>query len=220
MDNKRIFIADSHLLVREGIKGILRGKPDLDIVGEASHSAELALSIGLAKPDVLILDYHEPGYFSLEDIKTVGTLSPDTRVLIISTGHHKNDILKALEYGVTNYILKECSQEEFLGALYAAIKREKFFCGKVIDAIVEKHFPKNDTCEPSNLSGREIEIIRLIAQGLTNKKIAHKLFLSVHTVSTHRKNVLHKLKLNNSSELVAFAIKKGIIYMGEENPQT
>jgi DNA-binding NarL/FixJ family response regulator len=157
------------------------------------------------------LDYHEPGYFSLEDIQMVRTLSPDTRVLVISTDHNKIDILRALEYGVTNYILKECNRDEFIGALYAAIRKEKFFCSKVIDAIVDKHFPKNDTCEPSNLSGREVEIIRLISEGLTNKKIAAKLFLSVHTVSTHRKNVLNKLKLNNSSELVAFAIKNGII---------
>lgn len=216
MTKTSVFIADNHLLVREGIKGILSGKPELNVVGEATRSSELRKSLAHIKPQILILDYHEPGYFSLEDIQMVRTLSPDTRVLVISTDHNKADILKALEYGVTNYILKECNRDEFIGALYAAIRKEKFFCGKVIDAIVDKHFPKNDTCEPSNLSAREVEIIRLISQGLTNKKIASKLFLSVHTVSTHRKNVLNKLKLNNSSELVAFAIKKGIIEMGED----
>lgn len=216
MNRTSVFIADNHLLVREGIKGILSGKHDLNIVGEATRSSELKESLSHTKPDVLIMDYHEPGYFSLEDIQMARTLSPDTRVVIISTDQNKTDILKALEYGVTNYILKECNRDEFIGALYAAIRKEKFFCGKVIDAIVDKHFPKNDTCEPSNLSAREIEIIRLISKGLTNKKIASKLFLSVHTVSTHRKNVLNKLKLNNSSELVAFAIKKGIIEVGED----
>ncbi len=216
MNKTSVFIADNHLLVREGIKGILSGKQDLNIVGEATRSSELRDSLAHIKPHILILDYHEPGYFSLEDIQMARTLSPDTRVLVISTEHNKADILKALEYGVANYILKECNRDEFIGALYAAIRKEKFFCGKVIDAIVDKHFPKNDTCEPSNLSAREVEIIRLISQGLTNKKIASKLFLSVHTVSTHRKNVLNKLKLNNSSELVAFAIKKGIIEVGED----
>jgi DNA-binding NarL/FixJ family response regulator len=211
MTKTSVFIADNHLLVREGIKGILSGKHDLDIMGEATCSSELKSALKQTKPQILILDYHEPGYFSLEDIQMVRTLSPDTRVLVISTDHNKIDILRALEYGVTNYILKECNRDEFIGALYAAIRKEKFFCSKVIDAIVDKHFPKNDTCEPSNLSGREVEIIRLISEGLTNKKIAAKLFLSVHTVSTHRKNVLNKLKLNNSSELVAFAIKNGII---------
>ncbi len=216
MSKKSVFIAENHVLVREGIKGILSSKPDLEILGEATNSKELKYALEQHRPDVLILDYYEPGYFSLEDVQAVRLASPDTQVLVISTDHNKADILKALEYGVTNYILKECDREEFIGALYAAIRKEKFFCGKVIDAIVEKHFPKNDTCEPSNLSAREIEIIRLISQGLTNKKIATKLFLSVHTVSTHRKNVLSKLKLNNSSELVAFAIKRGIIKVGEE----
>lgn len=215
MNKTSVLIADNHLLIREGLKGILSGKPEFDVVGEARNSQELSTALQQTKPDVLILDYHEPGYFSLDDIQATKALSPNTRVLVITTGHSKTDILKALEYGVTHYILKECNREELVGAMYAAVRNEKFFCGKVIDAIVEKHFPKVDTCEPSNLSAREIEIIRLISQGLTNKKIATKLFLSVHTVSTHRKNVLNKLKLNNSSELVAFAIKKGIITVGE-----
>lgn len=219
MSKTSIFIADNHLLVREGIKGLLAGKLDLEVVGEAANSTALMEAIPQLKPSVLIMDYNQPGSFSLEDIKDVQVKSPGTQVLVISTHQDKERILKALEYGVKNYILKECSRDEFIGALYAAARKEKFFCGKVIDAIVERHFPKNDTCEPSNLSAREVEIIRLISQGKTNKKIAKELFLSVHTVSTHRKNILNKLKLNNSSELVAFAIKRGIIQVEEENKQ-
>ncbi|HUP11014.1 MAG TPA: response regulator transcription factor, partial [Niastella sp.] len=90
-------------------------------------------------------------------------------------------------------------------------KREKFFCGKVIDAILEKHFPKKQDCNAPNLSQREIEIVELVAQGMTNNSIAKKLFLSIHTVSTHRKNILRKLQVKSASELVIYAIKTGLV---------
>lgn len=206
-----VLLADNHLLIREGLKSVLAADKSFDIIGEASDSHELAIEVRKNKPDLVIIDYSLPGFFSTEDIKVIYSLSSATNVLVITTNQNHNDILKVLEYGVTNYILKLCDKEELMGAIYATVKKEKFVCSKVIDAILNKHFPQEDSCEGVSLSQREVEIVELISRGFTNSKIAEKLFLSVHTISTHRKNILKKLGVNKSSELVMYAIKTGII---------
>lgn len=190
---------------------MLASDRSFDVIGEASDSHELAAEVRKNKPDLVIIDYSLPGFFSPEDIKVVYTLSSTTNILVITTNQNHNDILKVLEYGVTNYILKLCDKEELMGAIYATVKKEKFVCSKVIDAILNKHFPQEDSCEGVSLSQREVEIVELISKGFTNSRIAEKLFLSVHTISTHRKNILKKLGVNKSSELVMYAIKTGII---------
>lgn len=206
-----VLLADNHLLIREGLKSVLAADHSFTVIAEASDSQELAVEVRKHKPDLVIIDYSLPGFFSPEDIKVIYTLSATSNVLVITTNQNHNDILKVLEYGVTNYILKLCDKEELMGAIYATVKKEKFVCSKVIDAILNKHFPPEDSCEGVSLSQREIEIVELISKGFTNSRIAEKLFLSVHTISTHRKNILKKLGVNKSSELVMYAIKTGII---------
>jgi len=211
VDKIRILIADNQTLVREGIKSLLAGTDDFAIVGEATQSSELLTSIASLQPDVIIMDFHLPGFFSLDDILKVYQNYPAAKMLVVSTSQNKADILKTLEYGVNNYILKLCEKEEFISALYATSRKERFFCGKVIDAIFDKQFPKMDNCEGRSLSPREIEIVQLISQGLTNNDIAEKLFISAHTVGSHRKNILRKLELNKSSELIMYAVKNGLL---------
>lgn len=206
-----VLLADNHLLIREGLKSMLASDRSFNVVSEASDSHELAVEVRHHKPDLVIIDYSLPGFFSTEDIKVVYGLSSATNILVITTNQNQHDILKVLEYGVSNYILKLCDKEELMGAIYATVKKEKFVCSKVIDAILNKHFPQEDSCEGVSLSQREVEIVELISKGFTNSRIAEKLFLSVHTISTHRKNILKKLGVNKSSELVMYAIKTGII---------
>jgi DNA-binding NarL/FixJ family response regulator len=205
-----LLIADNHLLTREGIRSLIKDLKGIRIVDEAANSEELHKKIKEHQPEVVIIDYNSRG-FRAEDIGLIYKNSPDTRVMVITDHQQKTDILKVLGYGVINFILKICDKEEFQGALKATIQGEKFFCGRVLDAIIEKHFPKNDLCEPIPLSVREIEIVQLIGEGLTNNEIALRLSLSVHTVNTHRKNILKKLQLKNASELIMYAIKNGII---------
>lgn len=207
----RILLADNHLLIREGLKSVLSSDGTFEVIAEASDSHELAVQMRKSKPDLVIIDYSLPGFFCTEDIKVIYSLSSSTKVLVITTNQNQNDILKVLEYGVCNYILKLCDKEELMGAIYATVRKEKFVCSKVIDAILNKHFPQEDSCEGISLSQREIEIVELISKGYTNSRIAEKLFLSVHTISTHRKNILKKIGVNKSSELVMYAIKTGII---------
>lgn len=212
----KILVADNHLLTREGIKALLQENDQFSIIGEANDGMELHHKLQQLKPDVVIIDYDMPGFFEAPDIQKIYKQHPGTGVLVVTTNQNKKDILQVLEFGVNNYILKICDKEEFTGALDATIRQEKFFCGKVIDAILEKHFPKKQHCDAPTLSQRETEIVQFIAQGYTNSQMAEALFLSIHTVSTHRKNILRKLHIKSTSELVLYAIKTGIVESPEK----
>lgn len=208
----KIVLADPQFVTRAGIKTVLTEVPEFKIISEVKDSSELIREIKGKQPDVIIIDYNVPGYFQIEDLKKIKSLAPKTQIMVISSDHDKNNIYKVLDSGIKNFITKECDSEEIVQAVYATAKGEKFFCAKVVDIILEKHFNiKNEHCEPSQLSQRETEVIQLIAEGLTGREIAERLFLSHHTISTHRKNILKKLHVNSTSELVLYAIRFGIV---------
>jgi len=209
----KVFIADHQFLIREGLKSLLATRMDFTVVGEASTSGDLFEKLPSSKPDVVVIDFHQPEAFSMQDLLNLRQGYPAISVLVISTHQHAEAILQTIKLGIHTYILKECGSEEVLQALDAVRKGEKFFCGTVLDALLGKNVEQSSqlACEPVNLSAREIEIVQWIANGCTNKEVAEKLFLSIHTVTTHRKNILKKLHLRNTSELVLFAVKQGLV---------
>jgi len=217
MIKTKILIADAHTLTREGLKSLLSKRKNIQVCGEAKDSRELSVKIKKTNPDIVIIDFFIPDHFSIDDIAFIRKKYPQTSVLVISTNQNKRDVLKVLDYGVNSYLLKECDEEEVINAVYASAKKEKFFCGRVMDAILEKathHCPNGSVCnhcQAVSLSEREVEIIKLIAESYTTKDIADKLYLSFHTIGTHRKNIFKKLNIRSSSELILYAIKKGIV---------
>ena len=215
MGKTRILIADNHTLVREGVKAVLSTNYDFEVVGEVEAGNDLLPAISRIQPDVIIIDFDLPGFFDISHISSIYANYPHANVLVVTTNQQKENILKVLECGVNNYILKLCDKDEFIAALYATCKKERFFCGKVIDAILEKQLEKPENCEGIILSAREIEIVKFIAEGYTNSSIAEKLFLSVYTVGTHRKNIFKKLGLNKSSDVILYAIKNGLVNAGQ-----
>ena len=208
----KILIADAQYLVRIGLINLLSATKDFKIAGEAVNSSELIQLTKEQHPDVVIFDYNSAKNFLQEDIETVKKISPKTNFLIISADDSKSNIYKAIELGAVSFLTKECDKEEIVGAIYATAKNEKFLCHKVIDIIIEKHMHGDeDNCKAFNLSLRETEIIKLTAKGWTAKTIAGHLFLSTHTVYTHKKNIMKKLKINSSSEMIVYAIQNGLI---------
>jgi DNA-binding NarL/FixJ family response regulator len=160
----------------------------------------------------VIFDYNSQHNFAVDDISTTKRISSSTNFLIISADEQKSNIYKAIELGAVSFLTKECDKEEIVGAIYATAKNEKFLCHKVIDIIIEKHIHSDeDNCKAFNLSLRETEIIKLTAKGWTAKTIAGHLFLSTHTVYTHKKNIMKKLKINSSSEMIVYAIQNSLI---------
>ena len=210
-----ILLADAAFLVREGIKSVISGKPYLQIQGEAADSYELRKLLTHRIPDIIIIDYNAPGAFSLDDIRYVVDTAITAKILVISSDLKKEEVLKALEYGTKGFLLKACDQTEILGAIHAVAKNEKFFCSKVVDFIMERHSPQErgprEACEPTCLTQREIEIVKLMAEGKPAQEIADKLSLSVHTIYTHRKNIKQKLGLTTAAEVILYAINTSLL---------
>jgi DNA-binding NarL/FixJ family response regulator len=206
-----ILLADAQYLVRVGLRCILAKHPDFEVVGEVANDEDLAAALQALQPDVVILDYDGPDNFSQDSIGTIAAHSPAPKILIISEDRDKNSIFKVLERGVQSFLTKTCDEQEIADAVRAAVKGDKFFCTRIVDILLEKSFGKTDSCAPTPLSPREIEIVQLVAKGYIAKEIGDLLHLSTHTVYTHRKNIMKKLQLQTPSELMLYALNNGIL---------
>lgn len=216
MDSINIFIADAAFLVREGIKAVIKDRNYMKVVGEAVHSDELKSKLSDLNSDLVIIDYQAGESFDVEDIHYITQQRPNTNVLVISTDYEKDRVLKAINYGAKGFLLKECDQTEILGAIHAVSKNDKFFCGKVLDIILERNSPSfsksiDDNCDPTLLTQREVEIVKLMAEGFPAQEIADKLCLSIHTIYTHRKNIMRKLGVTTAAEVILYAINTSLI---------
>lgn len=208
----RILLADSQPLTAAGIVQILSEREDVEIIGEVKNKEAFSDDVNLHNPSLVIADYNIPGFITIEDIRQLKTARPDMNVLVISSDNNKRNILEILQLGVKGYLTKECSKEEVLMAIQATARGEKFFCHKILDIIMEKSFsPEPDACDPTVLTVRETEVLKLIASGYSTQRVAEELFLSPHTVHTHRKSIIKKLGIKSPTEFVIYAMDLGII---------
>lgn len=212
MSDIKIVHATSETLTRIGLKSILFKGGGIDTLYHAENNQVLFETLNNKKPELLIMNCDQSNSFSIEAIKQVKKLHAKTKILIISTDKNPTYILSILELGVHGYLTRECDEGELINAIFAISNNEKFYCNKIINIILEKKLTTNDDCDPTSLSQRETEITTLIAKGMTSKEIAVKLFLSPHTVNTHRKNIMKKLGVKSTSELVLYAVNVGLIY--------
>lgn len=212
MQSISIALGDAHNLVRLGLKSLFSEIDYFHIVAEATNEKDLLAKIKRHKPQVVILDYNQPNHFSVDTVEQIKSLPTGTNVLVITADNNKPVIYQILECGVSSFLTKNCGENEIIEAVKATAKGEKFFCNKILEFLLEKSFAKDtDKNRSTPLTNREIEIVQLVAKGLLAKEIAGVLNLSTHTVYTHRKNIMKKLHLNTSSELVLYAVNQGII---------
>jgi DNA-binding NarL/FixJ family response regulator len=196
-------------LTREGINAILSGIIDINVVGNAGAVIELEQMISRHQPQVLIIDYNYNNRFTIRDIKYIKARFDSIRILVLSNRQNRNKVVEVIDLGIKNYVFKECSREELVNAIYTTAKGEQFFCKNTFETLFgNKLLPERDD-PASALSLRETEIIQLISAGMANKEIAEKLFLSIHTVKTHRKNIIKKLgfTFKNAADLVQYTAR-------------
>lgn len=212
MGKIKIVVADNSYLIREGFRSIIESVKDFIFSGEASTTEILSEKLLLTQPDVLVIDYTS-AFFSIDDISVIKKQFPKINILAITNQNSKATISKSIQSGVVSHLLKDCGKDEIIEAIRSTAKAQQFFCGKIVDDILkeEKISTKGVACDGVKLSVREIEIIQLVSDGLSNKQIAEKLFLSVHTVTTHRKNIMSKLGVNNTAGLVMLAVRENLI---------
>ncbi len=208
----KVLLADAQFLIRFALKELLKETNTFQVIGEAGNEDELNSFIAKTTPDIIVIDYNQPGFFSIESIKNLKEQHPTIELLVISSDDNKENIYDVINSGVLRFLTKKCDAHEINEAFRAIIRGDKFFCASIFNFIFEMSFSQNNySSNPLPLSARELEIVQLIAQGLVAKEIGKKLNLSTHTVYTHRKNIMEKLKLKRSSELVLFAVNKGLL---------
>ena len=205
-----ILIANNNSISAEGLKTILQSKLGNRVVGVVGSIADLKIQFNRFHPKIIVIDYTTPA-FGVESIKTIKSLYKKAKILAITENLPKNTIHSALNNGVDSYLLADCDKPEIIEAINVTADDKQFYCGQVIDILAEAKDKESSSCEGVGLSKREIEVIKLISDGLTNKEIADQLFLSTHTVNTHRKNIMHKLGIKNTAGIVIYAVKENII---------
>jgi len=206
----KILLADDHALVRQGFSMMLAAQPYMQIVGQAGNGRE-AVELGAQlHPDVAIMDVTMPELNGIEATRRLAELSPRTRVLALSMHKDSVYVREILRAGARGYLLKDSSDADLLAAVRAVAKGEGYISPGVSEAVLSDY--RRHVSDPLDLlTGREREVLQLIAEGQTNKEIATALNLSVYTVEAHRGRVMEKLNLHSTGELVRFALRSGLI---------
>ncbi|MFM7022812.1 MAG: LuxR C-terminal-related transcriptional regulator [Flavobacteriales bacterium] len=218
MKNKvTIALAFDEFLLEAGLRFVLDKKEDF-VIHSAVHSQEEISALFQSKmpPAILLIDIFSP-HFDVDKVLAYSAFSQKTKVIPVTDARSKHDYLKLLKSGINSYLLKICDESEIIECVKKTIAGKNFVCAQVVDVLTDKNIakegelPYKKTCEGLNISDREIEIIKLIAEGRINKEIADTLFLSNHTINTHRKNIMQKLGINNTAGIVLFAVKEQIV---------
>ena len=214
----KVLIADKNFLSRIGLELLVGELKGFELVPSVCGDKEdLVNQLHLSKPHLLIADFVSLG-ISTAELKALTKKYSRTKFLMITELLTKKELVQVLESGITSFLLKECDKIEILEAINSSIKGEKFICGKIVsflsaspEIVTNNSFIKSLGCDGIPVTEREIDIIRGIAEGLSNKLIADKLNLSTHTVNTHRKNIMNKLGVNNTAGVVMFAVKNQLL---------
>ena len=215
VETARLIIAEDHTLVRQGIKAILAMYSEIEIVGEAEDGRTAIKYAAELEPDLVLLDLSMPNMNGTEAISEIKRVSPETRILIITVHKEDEHVIRAFQEGANGYLLKYACHEELIIAIRSILQGHNYISPRISGIVIEGYL--KGECQTGfktawdNLTAREREIIKLIAEGHRNKDIAKFLCISLGTVRTHRANLMKKLEIHNVSELTALAIEKGLV---------
>src|SRR6202453_2295132 len=215
----RILVADDHAVVRRGVRALLENQPGLEVCCEASTGLEALEYVKKAKPNLVLLDLTMPEMNGLEAARAIHDESPETDVLIL-TMHFSEDVAReALRSGARGYVLKSDADSELLSAVRQVQKNRPYFTGKLALSLVDTfiHNPGEGEATDEHplpgtpLTAREVEVLQMLASGMSNKQIAPAIGLSIRTVESHRNHIMHKMKFESFSDLLRFAIRNRIV---------
>lgn len=216
MSRIRVLIADDHAILREGVRALLRLCEDIEVVGEASDGREAIEACQRLEPDVALLDINMPGLGGLEAAMTIRKESPRTRILVLTQYDDREYVARFLKLGVAGYVLKKTAGAELASAIRSAHRG-----GLVLDPEVARQALSEPPAVSAaagedpyeSLTPREKQVLRLVAEGHSNKEIAEELDISVKTAMSHREHVMEKLGFHSRTELIKFALRKGVIQL-------
>jgi two-component system response regulator NreC len=215
MESIRILLADDHTILREGMRLLLERQPGFTVVAEASDGRETVQLTGELLPDIVVMDIAMPNMNGIEATRRIVEKQPGTGVVILSMHYDESYVIRSLKAGARAYLLKDAMKTELIAAIHAVMQGRSYFSPKISRILQEdstRELGRRDVEDTYDLlTGREREILQLVAEGKTNKEIAHQLNVSLYTVDTHRTHILQKLNLHSVPEVILYAVRKGII---------
>jgi two-component system, NarL family, response regulator LiaR len=217
MDNPiRVFIADDHAIVRAGLRALISGKPDMELVGEAVDGEEAVKQVHHLRPDVILMDLMMPRKSGIEAIREIRAADPQACILVLTSFVEDEQVFPAIKAGVLGYILKDSSPEELIESIRCVYRGQS----SLHPTVARKLLLTFDTSAPSEpkaqiLTERELDVVKLVARGLSNQAIADQLYIGEGTVRFHMNNILSKLQLENRIQVVIYALRHGLVSLQE-----
>lgn len=215
MSKMKVLIVDDHVIVREGLRALLETQPDIKIVGEAANGQEALNKVVEVKPDIVLMDITMPGINGLEATRQIKQRNPDVKILVLTVHEGDEYFFKMLTAGASGYFVKGGSSNELVSAMRIVRQGDVYLCPTVAKKLLGEYLQRvrtgNNKKDYNGLTNRERQILKLIAEGDSNQKIAELLVLSPTTVQTHRTHIMAKLGIHNRTELVKYAIRHGFI---------
>ncbi len=203
-----VLLADFQFLTRQGIAALIGDLENFDVIKQIDDPKELAVSVNEVKPDLVVLDVSDDDTYLINELEEMRSRE-ESSFLIISNNQNKQSVQRLLSIGIKGIVTKNCSEEEIINAIKAVTGGNRFFCNTVLDLVVGNDDAED--CEPTNLSPREYEVLKFITKGFKTHQIADELHVSVHTINSHRKNILKKLNLKSPAELIVYALESGLV---------
>ena len=215
MDRIRILLADDHTVVRDGLRVLLERQPGFEIAGEASDGLEAVRLAEECNPDVVLMDIAMPLLNGIEATRRIAAKRPQTAIIILSMHYDESYVLRSLKAGARGYLVKDTAKTDLINGVRSVHEGRSFLSPKVSRILQDDHLRQLESKGVDDsydlLTGREREILQLVAEGRTNKEIANLLNISPYTIDTHRTHILQKLNLHSAPELILYAVRKGII---------
>jgi DNA-binding NarL/FixJ family response regulator len=214
----KVLLADDQSLVRAGFRMILKAEPDIEVVGEAADGREAVAKAGTHRPDVVLMDVRMPEMNGIEATRVIATGDGAPRVLVLTTFDRDEYVYEALRAGASAFLLKDAPEHQLLAAIRVVADGGSLFSPSVTRRLIEQFAARGASepppCELEELTARELEVLRLVARGLSNAEISSQLVVSEHTTKTHVASILQKLGLRNRVQAVVLAYESGVVRVG------
>lgn len=211
----KILLADDHKIIRDGLRALIDNEEDMEVVVEDALNGRDALSLAkVYNPDIIIMDINMPDLNGIDATKMILKENPDVKVIALSIHSTTKFVKEMLKAGVSGYLVKHCAYEELAKAIRIVMNGKQYLSSEIVGVVMDDYastFSSNKNTVFSTLTPREREILQLVAEGLKSDQIASRLFISVKTVSTHRRKIMKKLNLNSIAGLTRYAISEGLV---------
>jgi NarL family two-component system response regulator LiaR len=218
-DTIRVLVADDHAIVRKGICALLETEPHIEVVGEAHDGQDAIVAAGRLAPDVILMDLVMPGMDGLEATRRLTSREPATRILVLTSFHGDDKVFPAIKAGALGYLLKDSGPEDLVEAIEQVYRGESSLHPSIARRLLQElSAPAQPAPDTESLTEREIEVLRLIAKGQSNREISADLTISEATVRTHVSNILSKLNLCSRTQAALYALKEGLASLNEAEP--